>query len=193
MTFTTMTGIGRGLRTVVLLVVLLGASVVGTGVSWGGPATVEASSNASCLNTKEREFLRLLNNYRVSKGLTKVKASKSLNIASWKHSRDMGVRTYFDHLTKSPLPAGQSGPEPWDRMKDAGYGYNTAKAENIAAGHATAQSVFNGWKNSAGHNKNMLNPNLKAIGIGYAQVKGSPYTYYWTTDFGGYVDAAPNC
>ena len=59
-----------------------------------------------------------------------------------------------------------------------------------AAGYSAAQAVFNGWKASSGHNKNMLNPNFKVIGIGFATVSTAPYKYYWTTDFGGKVDAA---
>ena len=35
----------------------------------------------------------------------------------------------------------------------------------------------------------MLGPKHKAIGIGLAQVPGSPYSDYWATDFGGEVDA----
>ena len=30
-------------------------------------------------------------------------------------------------------------------------------------------------------------------GIGLATISGSPYTNYWTTDFGGYTDAASTC
>jgi len=192
MSFST-SGIMRWLRIAGLLIVVLGASVMGAGTSWDGAAQADAGNTASCLSTKERQFLTLLNDYRVSNGLNRVKVSKSLNVASWKHSQDMGRRAYFEHETKLPLPAGQSGPLPWDRMNDAGYRYNTAKAENIAAGHSTALSVFNGWKNSSSHNQNMLNANFRVIGIGYAQVSGSPYTHYWTTGFGGYVDRAPVC
>ncbi|RIK36948.1 MAG: hypothetical protein DCC58_18660 [Chloroflexi bacterium] len=155
------------------------------------PRGAGAADQASCLSSAEQQFLTLINNYRQSKGLSKLAASKALNIASYKHSLDMGTRKYFSHNTKTPLPAGQSGPTPWDRMKDAGYGYNTYKGENIAAGYSSAQAVFNGWKASSGHNKNMLNPNFKVIGIGFVSVSGSPYTHYWTTDFGGKVDAAP--
>lgn len=186
-------GVTRWLRIAALLVILLGASVMGTGVSWAGVASADAAGPATCLSPKEQHFLTLINNYRASQGLGKLKASKTLNVASYKHSRDMGVRRYFAHDTKLPLPKGQSGPTAWDRMRDAGYGYNTTRAENIAAGYATAKAVFDGWKKSSGHNRNMLDPNLKAIGIGYARVAGSPYTHYWTTDFGGYVDAAPVC
>lgn len=186
-------GITRWLRIAALLIVVLGAALMGTGVTWNGAQAADANTSATCLSLQERQFLTLINNYRASKGLAKLKVSKTLNVASWKHSRDMGMRDYFAHETKLPLPAGQSGPLPRDRMRAAGYGYNTAKSENIAAGYGTAQAVFTGWKNSSDHNAAMLNGNLKVIGIGYAKVSGSPYTHYWTTDFGGYIDGAPVC
>ena len=37
----------------------------------------------------------------------------------------------------------------------------------------------------------MLSANYGAIGIGYVHVPGSYYKWYWTTNFGGYADAAP--
>jgi uncharacterized protein YkwD len=37
-----------------------------------------------------------------------------------------------------------------------------------------------GWMNSSGHRANILNPNFRDIGIGYAQ-GNSPY---WTQKFG---------
>jgi len=151
------------------------------------------TTDSTCLNAQEKQFLTLINNYRASKGLKALKASKSLNIASFTHSKDMGARKYFSHTTKSPLPAGQSGSAFTNRMSDAGYTFNTTKGENIAAGYATAQAVFNGWKASSGHNANMLNPKFTVIGIGMATVAGSPYGTYWTTDFGGTTDAAPGC
>lgn len=175
-------------RLALVIVVAFAAVLTSAAVA---PRGANAADEASCLSTAEKQFLTLINQYRATKKLAPVQASKTLNIASYKHSLDMGKRKYFAHNTKTPLPAGQSGALPWDRMKDAGYGYNTYKGENIAAGYSSAQAVFNGWKASSGHNKNMLNPNFKVIGIGFVNVTGSPYKYYWTTDFGGKVDAAP--
>ena len=151
------------------------------------------TTEATCLNTQEKQFLTLINNYRASKGMKALRASKSLNIASFTHSKDMATRRYFSHTTKSPLPVGQSGSSFTNRMSDAGYTYSTYKGENIAAGQSTAQAVFNAWKASSGHNANMLNAKYTVIGIGLATVSGSPYTNYWTTDFGGYADAASTC
>jgi uncharacterized protein YkwD len=186
----------RLMRVPILLVVLLAATGLGTSwQSFGTPAyaAIAVTTEGQCLDTQEKAFLTLVNNYRASKGLAALKASKALNVAAHFHSKDMGTRKYFSHTTKTPLPAGLTGSSPWDRMRDAGYGYNTSKGENIAAGYATAQKVFNAWKASSGHNANMLNAKFKVIGIGLATVSGSPYTNYWTTDFGGVVDAAATC
>lgn len=151
------------------------------------------TTEATCLNAQEKQFLTLINEYRVSKGLKALKASKSLNIASFTYSKDMGARKYFAHDTTSPLPAGQTGAKFYNRMSDAGYTYNTAKAENLAAGQSTAQAVFNAWKGSSGHNASLLNTSYTAIGIGLATVSGNPYTNDWTTNFGAYVDAVSTC
>jgi hypothetical protein len=53
--------------------------------------------------------------------------------------------------------------------------------ENVAVNpYGTAAYVFNQWKESSGHNENMLRPSARSIGIGMAR-GGS--NYYWTTDF----------
>jgi hypothetical protein len=64
-------------------------------------------------------------------------------------------------------------------------------AENIAAGNSTAQATFEQWRNSSGHNANMLHSNMRTIGIGRAFVAGSPYGWYWTTEFGSINDGWP--
>ena len=167
-----------------------------TATATHSPAPTNTSTGGAepeCLNTQEFQFLQLINAHRQQNGLQPLTASKKLNIASYRHSLDMGQRDYFAHDTKLPLPAGQSGPQFTDRMADAGYtGYSDA-GENIASGYPTAQSVFDAWKASSGHNANMLNASYTQIGIGLAQVPGSIYTYYWTTDFANGRDSASDC
>lgn len=185
----------RGRLPASLLALTLALSLV---MSFSTTALAQAAypnrtAEATCLNAQEKQFLTLINNYRASKGLKALKASKSLNMASYTHSLDMAQRAYFAHDTKLPLPAGQSGATFTSRMSDAGYTFNTYKGENLAGGQSTAQAVFNAWKASSGHNANMLNAKYTVIGIGLATVSGSPYTNYWTTNFGGYADAASTC
>jgi uncharacterized protein YkwD len=183
------------IRIPVLVIVLVATLSMGYGVRVGGSRAFAAAyqpvtTESACLNAQEKQFLTLINQYRATHGLAALKASKTLSVSSYYHSRDMGTRHYFAHNTKTPLFAGQSGPLPWDRMRDAGYGYSTIKGENNAGGYTSAQSVFNAWKASDDHNANMLRASFKVIGIGMATIAGSPYGTYWSTDFGGVVDTA---
>jgi uncharacterized protein YkwD len=139
-----------------------------------------------CLDSFEQEFLGLINDYRHEHGVPTLENSAALNIASYWHSVDMGQHSFFSHTSSD-------GRSPFDRMDYAGYAYNTIRAENIAAGQTTAEHVFEAWRTSPGHNANMLNPHLQVIGIGRAEVPGSRHGVYWTTKFGGVVDAAPGC
>ncbi|KFE63968.1 CAP domain-containing protein [Hyalangium minutum] len=99
-----------------------------------------------------------------------------LRCAARKHSKDMGDKNFFSHT-------GSNGSTPWQRITSAGYSY-TGAGENIAAGHATALAVVNGWMASTGHCTNIMNGTFKHLGVGYYPRSGSTYTHYWTQDFG---------
>ncbi len=140
-----------------------------------GDCTTDASMDA-----EEKAFLVLINNYRAQNNLAPLALSYTLTKAAQWKSTDMANNSYFAHddLSRS-----------WtQRISDCGYGYNTWLGENIAAGYVTAQDVFTAWKNSPGHNANMLGTNYTTIGIGRYYRAGSPYGWYWTTDFGGVSD-----
>ena len=140
--------------------------------------------------------MNILNNYRTTNGKVPLLVDPDIQEAAEWMSEDMGVNEYFSHCDAygnggqvSPCPSPCAAPacrNPWTRMCDFGYCYNTYKGENIAAGYTTAQSVFNGWQSSPGHNSNMLGTNFRVMGIARVYVGGSPYGYYWTNDFGGY-------
>lgn len=136
-------------------------------------------------NDKKSEFLELINRYRQENGIAPLKISNTLTKAAQLHSEDMANQNYFSHTSLD-------GRTFVDRMRQTGYKYNTWLGENIAAGYDTAQSVFDAWKNSPGHNANMLNPDFVVIGIGIAYNSSSTYCWYWTTDFGGYDDTGGN-
>jgi len=93
--------------------------------------------------------------------------------ASYLHSRDMADRGYFDHYT---LDTGES---PWDRASAQGL---DANGENIAAGSSSAEGALEQWKNSPGHCNNMMSPNFKLAGVGYAEGE-IEYRHYWTQMF----------
>jgi hypothetical protein len=89
----------------------------------------------------------------------------------------MASQGYFSHTDsqgRGPTPRAQA------------CGYPDQVGENIAAGTAwsTAMPVFEGWKNSPGHNENLLGANYKQIGIARAYNASSPYGWYWVTNYG---------
>ncbi|HEY8173965.1 MAG TPA: CAP domain-containing protein [Dehalococcoidia bacterium] len=170
---------------------LLGAAVLITGCVAFAAAIGErtaATAAGDCTadpawDSEEQAFLGLINSHRAQNGLGPLAASYTLSRAAQWKSNDMGENAYFAHddLTRTWI----------QRIRDCGYGYNTWIGENIAAGISSAQTAFDLWKGSPGHNANMLSTNYSAIGIGRAYVAGSPYGWYWTTEFGGVIDPFP--
>jgi uncharacterized protein YkwD len=156
---------------------------IGAAFGADGAAPVAAAGDCTtnpALDAEEQQLLTLINNHRAQNGRTPLVASYKLSKAGQWKSQDMGAKGYFAHDDQSRT---------WvQRLRDCGYGYNTWLGENIVAGVSTAQAAFDAWKNSAGHNANMLGANYTAIGIGRANVPGSPYGWYWTTEFGGVDD-----
>ena len=135
----------------------------------------------------ETAFINSLNQYRAANGLQPLLLSDAISQACYRHNHDMAKYKFFSHYSvKSDWFAASA--TPWTRMSKSGYTYSTSKAENIAAGQSTAALAFGAWKASSGHNANMLSSRYAVIGVSFYQLAGAPYVYYWTTDFGGYVD-----
>ncbi|MGE5594780.1 MAG: CAP domain-containing protein [Hyphomicrobiales bacterium] len=135
------------------------------------------SDSSVALDAEESRFLTLINNYRAQNGLAALSVSTNLNRSSAWLAQDLGAKAYFSHtdsLGRSPSTRAQN------------CGYPSGAGENIAAGTVkdTAQEAFDMWKASSGHNANMLNASYRQIGIARAYVAGSPYGWYWVTDFG---------
>ena len=158
------------------------------GVAGAMPRQAHGLTNCSAdtsIDDEEREFLRLINNYRADNHLPPLVLSESLTRASSWKSQDMAANNYFAH---NDTPSGRE----WvQRLRDCGYEFNAWMGENIAAGNDTAAATFEQWRNSPGHNANMLSENFNAIGIGrYYRASGATFRWYWTTDFGGIAEAA---
>jgi uncharacterized protein YkwD len=130
------------------------------------------------------DFLRRINRVReqgCNCGSTYMKPvpplvwNDKLEKAARGHAADMKRNRYFNHTSKD-------GRTMSDRIKAAGYTYTGFKSfavgENIAFGQQSIQEVSDGWFESVGHCKNLMNPSFKEIGIAE---NGS----YWVQDFGG--------
>ena len=144
---------------------------------------------ATAYDDEELEFLGLINDYREENGLRPVILSDTLTVAAERHSKDMAAYGFFAHNTAQSSYY-QDGAEPWDRMEAEGYDHNTAKGENLAVGYETATEAMQAWKTSPSHNAAMLDGNYRVMGVARINDPDSVHGWYWTTDFGGYVDAS---
>lgn len=163
---------------------------LGTAFDWNQPSTRAWFARAFWqalnwqaqpgLDSEESAFLTLINLYRDRQGVGQLTTVSTLTVAAKWMSADLALRVKvsgdFSHLDSL-------GRDPFVRMCVFGYCLNTWKGENIAAGSATAAATFVQWRDSPGHNENMVRAEFKTIGIGRAQ--GGYYGWYWTTDFGG--------
>ena len=150
----------------------------------------------AAIDGEEQAFLTLINDYRQANGLGTLSFDSQLNNASEWMSGDMAANNYWpDDAYCAQFGLGahcdSTGRDPFQRMADSGYNYNTWKGENLAAGVDTAQSAFQLWKNSPGHNANMLNEHFTVIGIARVYGEAATYGWYWTTNFGGQASAPP--
>ncbi len=139
-------------------------------------------ADAQSIEPEEQTMVNLINEYRAQNGKGQLRISASLTRAAEWMSGDMAAKNYFSHTDSQ-------GRDPFARMTAFGYNYPTSRGENLAAGYDDAVRTFNQWKTSTSHNSAMLNGNYNVIGIARVYNANSTYKYYWTTDFGGYVDA----
>ncbi len=124
----------------------------------------------------QSELLRLTNEHRASKGLVALRLDTTLTRASMWKARDMARRNYFSHddVANGSAPAR----DPWARLESCGWNTGGSRAENIAAGYASAQATVTGWLNSPGHRANIENGSLRYVGFGVASSETSSYGRY---------------
>ncbi|EGC37028.1 hypothetical protein DICPUDRAFT_30965 [Dictyostelium purpureum] len=122
----------------------------------------------------------------------------SVNRIARYHSYDMGANNYFGHGDRNSQSAS-------DRIQRA-VPCSTYNSENIAAGKSTGIDTNNqlicddpqfgnyctpDGSGHDGHRKNIMNPDLKLMGVGYWYASNSAYKYYWTQDFTGCTSNLP--
>ncbi|GAB6263968.1 hypothetical protein PSSHI_42120 [Photobacterium sp. R1] len=99
----------------------------------------------------------------------------SLEQAAFVHSSNMANYDFFSHT-------GLDGSTPSSRVTAQGYDWRTV-GENIAAGQKSVSSVMQGWLDSPGHCKNIMNGSFTQMGAASVTNSGSTYGIYWTQVF----------
>jgi uncharacterized protein YkwD len=139
---------------------------------------------AQALDGEEQTFLSTINSYRAQNGLGPLAENATLDgVAEWM-ANDLATHNYFAHQDSL-------GRDPFARMDDLGYSYNTWRGENLVAGVESSSEAFRMWSTSPPHNENMLGANYTVIGIARAYDASSTFGWYWATEFGGEDDSAP--
>ena len=112
----------------------------------------------------------LVSAYRTANGLAPVGVDPLLTQAAREQALAMGRRDKIGHGVAGRLPG---------RVAAVGYDWG-AVAENLGAGYANLDAAMQGWKISAEHRRNLLNPHVTEIGVAaVATPPGSRYRTYW--------------
>lgn len=138
-------------------------------------ACVAALAAAQDAGRVERMIEDDTNTFRREEGLPRVKASPKLERAARHFVEYMAQTDRYGHTV--------DGKKPHERAQAAGYDYCLV-AENIAYQYSStgfrtpelAHGLFEGWKKSPGHRRNMLEPDALDTAVAVAR---SPHTGRW--------------
>jgi uncharacterized protein YkwD len=114
----------------------------------------------------------LINAYRKENGLKPLKLDPALTEAAKEHSRDLAKWDRISHY-------GSDGSNPWDRIRRTGFKAKLA-AENVGTGQVDFDEVLRGWKESPGHNKNLLLADAQQMGLALVQDPKTEFKSFWT-------------
>ncbi|RMH77078.1 MAG: VWA domain-containing protein, partial [Calditrichaeota bacterium] len=155
------------------------------------PSTGWAQGSTPPSPSPAQEVIYLTNLERAKAGLPPLKENEQLNQAAQAYAQAMAAGDFFDHT--NPV----TGDTPADRISAAGYKWSWV-AENIGAGPDSPAEIVQGWMNSPGHRKNILDPQAREIGVGYFfdetdvfPQADTPYRHYWVQNFGTNPDVFP--
>lgn len=134
------------------------------------PAAAQDQQDAG-LFRDELEVVRLINLERRAAGLLPLAWNAELTTAARDFARDAveNQADYCGHVDSQGRSAAT-------RMRDAGYSHLDVAAENALCGYLDPAAAVKGWMKSAPHRANILNADLREVGIGYYRnAAGSGY------------------
>jgi hypothetical protein len=156
------------------------------------------------LPPQARRFLTLINEYRISKNLRPLHISSKLTRSSMLMTYDMAKNGWGPGLPPAckanPKLPGCDSHEYWHRdSKQRQFDqriallhyYGGALGENLLPVAKTGDEAFQVWRNSPGHDANMLSKDYCAIGIAIGSSPEHPGPF-WATDFGDVLDFESN-
>ena len=131
----------------------------------GELAKVVPAEKVSLSSRDAGEAASLISAYRRSRGLPPVVADGGLNAVAAVQARAVAEAGALSHGAFA------------SRM--SAFGIGGYSAENLSAGSATVAGAIGRWKGSAGHDRNLLMPEARRIGLARADSPGYGYGHYW--------------
>ncbi|KAK9768863.1 hypothetical protein K7432_000197 [Basidiobolus ranarum] len=117
-----------------------------------------------------QKMLTLVNQQRQQNGVKPLKLDNRLVQAAQKHT-DYQARV-------GQMTHDEPGRPLSTRVTETGFKWRSI-GENVAQGYTSIETVMEGWMNSAGHRRNILNSQFTSFGSGYVANR-----HYWTQVFG---------
>ena len=151
------------LSTLMLLVsVAPGTTFISTaGASTQVPSSNELLVSGTFRNDVAWEVLELVNEYRISEGLVPLQMNSRLVELADIRAAECFVNMNTEYGRGHVRPNNTRALEMVMTPGETGW-----FAVNGLTGHRSAQEMFNGWMNSAGHRRNILDDRARYIGIG---------------------------
>ncbi|CCQ97650.1 Cysteine-rich secretory protein family [[Clostridium] ultunense Esp] len=135
------------------------------------PPTLSAQEQEAVDRGNERIIFDLVNVVRARFGLSTLSWNEKAAEVARGHSVDMWQHHFFAHVSAT------TGLSPADRIEQAAISYRMT-GENIAKGYHDAVEAHEGWMNSEGHRRNILEKEFTTLGVG---VKEDLYTQEFVT------------
>jgi len=98
-----------------------------------------------------------------------------IEAAATKHSNDMAENNFFSHIGSDGLRVG-------GRVTETGNEWSVV-GENIAAGFDDVESVMDGWLESPGHCRNIMDARFTGVSVVRVDTRSADYPNYWTQVF----------
>jgi hypothetical protein len=123
-------------------------------------------------SARAEDITSMISQYRREHGLPAVKTDSKLTAVAVRQAQAMASSGVMDHDVAGSFASRVAGAN------------MTPAAENIAAGTKTWVDTLRAWKESAGHNKNLLLPEADSIGVAVAHNESTRYKAYWAMVIG---------
>lgn len=141
--------------------------------AFAAPAMADCP-NPNGLFKMRDNVLAMVNAHRAANGKTALTKKWPLMQAAQKHACYMAEKQILSHT-------GRGGSDVVQRVQAEGYVWGYV-AENVAEGQKHGAAVFQAWKASPPHNKNMLDAGARELGMGWA--KDATGRNYWVMVLG---------